>query len=144
METKSQTSTWPCWFGLTSCPITIEDRKKKQEGSLGEAYRGDQDPDLTLALLTWPFPMLQMGQIQGQKGCGSRGPKSTVPRHRAEGLQLAWHPGLPSQQPCPRKDKLDPHKGFDTHHCLWPLEKSKKSSGKSERLRCIAQGEYIS
>ena len=26
-ETKSQTSTWRCLFGLTSCRIRIEDRK---------------------------------------------------------------------------------------------------------------------
>ena len=30
METKSQTSTLHCWFGLTSCPTRIEDRKDNQ------------------------------------------------------------------------------------------------------------------
>ena len=30
METKSQTSTLHCWFGLTSCPVRIEDRKAVQ------------------------------------------------------------------------------------------------------------------
>ena len=26
-ETKRQTSTWHCWFGLASCPVRIEDTK---------------------------------------------------------------------------------------------------------------------
>ena len=30
METKSQTSTLHCWFGLTSCPVRIEDTKNKR------------------------------------------------------------------------------------------------------------------
>ena len=26
-ETNSQTSTWRCWLGLTSCPVRIKDTK---------------------------------------------------------------------------------------------------------------------
>eukprot|EP00076_Gallus_gallus_P037161 XP_025002699.1 uncharacterized protein LOC101750591 isoform X1 [Gallus gallus] len=29
-ETNSQTSTWRCWLGLTSCPVRIEDTKNNQ------------------------------------------------------------------------------------------------------------------
>jgi len=30
LETKSQTSGWLCWFGVTTCPVKIEDGKKTQ------------------------------------------------------------------------------------------------------------------